>query len=74
MPSLLHVRQAGRRMTIVLDDSRRQNALSTEMVGEIEIALGDPRLPRWMIAHEAMAEVIDRIEIDSEEVPRFVLE
>ena len=39
MASLLHVRQAGRRLTIVLDDPRRQNALSAEMVGEIEGAL-----------------------------------
>ena len=39
MASLLHVRQTGRRMTIVLDDPSRQNALSAEMVGEIEGAL-----------------------------------
>jgi isohexenylglutaconyl-CoA hydratase len=39
MASLLHIRQTGRRLTIVLDDPRRQNALSTEMVGEIEGAL-----------------------------------
>jgi isohexenylglutaconyl-CoA hydratase len=39
MASLLHVHQTGRRMTIVLDDPRRQNALSAEMVVEIESAL-----------------------------------
>ena len=39
MASLLHVRRTGRRLTIVLDDPRRQNALSAEMVGEIEGAL-----------------------------------
>jgi isohexenylglutaconyl-CoA hydratase len=39
MASLLHLRQTGRRLTIVLDDPRRQNALSAEMVGEIEGAL-----------------------------------
>lgn len=36
---LLQARQAGRSLTIVMDDPRRQNALSAEMVGEIESAL-----------------------------------
>jgi isohexenylglutaconyl-CoA hydratase len=39
MAALLHVRQTGRRLTIVLNDPRRQNTLSAEMVGEIESAL-----------------------------------
>ncbi|MBV8105659.1 MAG: enoyl-CoA hydratase/isomerase family protein [Hyphomicrobiales bacterium] len=39
MAALLHVRRTGRRLTVVLDDLRRQNALSAEMVGEIESAL-----------------------------------
>ena len=36
---LLQVRWTGRTLTIVMDDPRRQNALSAEMVGEIEGAL-----------------------------------
>lgn len=39
MASLLRVHGSGRRLTITLDDPRRQNALSKEMVAEIESAL-----------------------------------
>jgi isohexenylglutaconyl-CoA hydratase len=36
---LLHTQQIGRRLTLTLDDPRRQNALSAEMVAAIERAL-----------------------------------
>ncbi len=36
---LLQARRTGRSLSIVMDDPRRQNALSAEMVGEIESAL-----------------------------------
>ena len=39
MEALLHVHEIGRSLKFVLDDPRRQNALSAEMVGEIESAL-----------------------------------
>jgi isohexenylglutaconyl-CoA hydratase len=39
MAALLRVRETGRRLTLTLDDPRRQNALSTEMVAAIDHAL-----------------------------------
>ena len=42
-PPLLRRLETGRRLTIMLDDARRQNALSSEMVGEIERALEEAR-------------------------------
>ena len=39
MEALLHVHEIGRSLKFVLDDPLRQNALSAEMVGEIESAL-----------------------------------
>ena len=44
-PPLLRRLETGRRLTIVLDDARRQNALSAEMVAEIELALDGARDP-----------------------------
>ena len=41
MPALLRVHEAGRRLRLTLDDPRRQNALSTEMVAAIGHALDD---------------------------------
>jgi isohexenylglutaconyl-CoA hydratase len=41
MASLLRIEQTGRRLTLVLDDPRRQNALSAEMVAAIERALDE---------------------------------
>ena len=41
MASLLRVQKTGRRLTMTLDDAPRMNALSAEMVGEIERALDD---------------------------------
>ena len=41
--SLLRLDYSGRRLTITLDDPRRQNALSPEMVAEIDRALEDSR-------------------------------
>ncbi len=41
MASLLRVQKTGRRLTITLDDAPRMNALSAEMVGEIDRALDD---------------------------------
>ena len=38
------------------------------VVVEVEIAAADPWLPRRMIAHESVAEVIDRFEVDREEI------
>lgn len=40
-PPLLRRQETGRCLTIMLDDARRQNALSVEMVAEIERALGE---------------------------------
>lgn len=42
-PSLLRLERTGPHLTIVLDDPPRQNALSPEMVGEIDRALDDSR-------------------------------
>jgi isohexenylglutaconyl-CoA hydratase len=42
-PPLLRRLETARRLTIVLDDARRQNALSSEMVEEIECALDEAR-------------------------------
>lgn len=39
MDSLLRVQQTGRRLTLTLDDARRQNALSVEMIESIDHAL-----------------------------------
>jgi isohexenylglutaconyl-CoA hydratase len=39
MPSLVRVQQSDRRLSITLDDARRQNALSAEMLTEFERAL-----------------------------------
>ena len=39
MGSLLRVQQTGRRLTLTLDDARRQNALSVEMIESIDHAL-----------------------------------
>ena len=39
MAALLRVQQTGRRLTLTLDDPRRQNALSAEMVAAIGHAL-----------------------------------
>jgi isohexenylglutaconyl-CoA hydratase len=39
MASLLRVQETGRRLTLTLDDPRRQNALSVDMVGSIDHAL-----------------------------------
>ncbi len=41
MPALLRVQQTGRRMTLTLDDPRRQNALSAELVAAIGHALDE---------------------------------
>jgi isohexenylglutaconyl-CoA hydratase len=41
MAPLLHVRQMSRRLTLTLDDARRQNALSAEMVAGIDRALDE---------------------------------
>jgi len=41
--SLLRLDYSDRRLTITLDDLRRQNALSPEMVAEIDLALEDSR-------------------------------
>ena len=48
-PPLLRRLETGRRLTIVLDDARRHNALSTEMVAEMERAL-DWALDRGLAA------------------------
>ncbi len=49
MAALLRVHQAGRRLRLTLDDPRRQNALSAEMVAAIGQALDDAPTasPRW---------------------------
>ena len=39
MDSPLRVEQTGRRLTLTLDDARRQNALSVEMIESIDHAL-----------------------------------
>ena len=44
------------------------------VVVQLEVALADPGLPRRMVSHEAVAEVIDRIEVDREEIPRLVIQ
>src|SRR5271157_497942 len=41
MPALLRVQQTGRRITLTLDDPRRQNALSAELVAAIGHALDE---------------------------------
>src|SRR5271157_4169252 len=41
MPALLRVQETGRRMTLTLDDPRRQNALSAELVAAISHALDE---------------------------------
>ena len=41
--SLLRRDQSGPHLTITLDDPRRQNALSADMVAEIDAALDDSR-------------------------------
>jgi isohexenylglutaconyl-CoA hydratase len=46
MGSLVHVQQTNRRLRIALDDARSRNALSAEMVAEIECAL-DEAPPRF---------------------------
>ena len=40
---------------------------------QLEVALVDVLLPRRMVTHEAVAEVIDRVEVHRHEVPRPVL-
>ena len=55
--------------------------LVVELVGhrddvliEVEVLLPDPFLLRRMITHEPVTEVVDRVVIDGEEVPRLVLD
>src|ERR1022692_2095696 len=43
------------------------------VVVQFEVAFPDPGLPRRMVLHEAVAEVIDRVEVDREEIPRLVV-
>src|ERR1022692_2118926 len=40
------------------------------VVVQFEVAFPDPGLPRRMVLHEAVAEVIVRVEVDREEIPR----
>jgi len=44
------------------------------VVVQLEVALPDPRLPGWMVLHKPVAEVIDCVIVDGEEIPRLVVD
>ena len=75
------VRHQNHRHIVAGISQERSEHLVVELVGhrddvliEVEVLLRDLFLLRRMITHEPMTEVVDRVVIDGEEIPRLILD